>query len=77
MIKLKNGSIINPIGVPKERLRTTEERVMATDRERQIARDKKLDEAVEVIKKLNDQIQELKESVDELKKSKGKKTGGR
>jgi len=46
---------------------------MATDRERQIARDKKLDEAVEVIKKLNDQIQELKESIDELKKGKSNK----
>jgi len=68
-IRLKNGSIIAPQGVPEERLRTTEERVMATKTERQIDRDKKLEEAVEEIKELSKKVEEL----IALVKAKGKK----
>jgi hypothetical protein len=54
---------------------------MATDRERQIARDKKLDEAVEEIKRLSGLIENLTEVLapnttggsNELKKGKSNK----
>jgi hypothetical protein len=72
-IRLKNGSIIKPIGVPEERLRTTEERAMATERERQLARDRKLEEAVEEIKKLSNLVYELKEALSEREKGKSVK----
>jgi len=43
---------------------------MATDRERQLARDRKLEEAVQEIKKLSQLIYELKEALGEQQKSK-------
>lgn len=43
---------------------------MATERERQIARDKKLEEAVEEIKELRNIIEQLVEKLNEPKKGK-------
>jgi len=46
---------------------------MATERERQLARDRKLEEAVEEIKKLSNLVYELKEALSEREKGKSVK----